>query len=77
MKKRDIFKIAQKEEIGGTGLSLDGVYRVSIAKADYGKSIELWDIRTMRMLSPKVFQFTAGLRIPRGVARRIKVYKIK
>ena len=73
--KKRLFKIPKESGPEMTpGLSFQGVYQVSVRRADYGKNVELVDF------SQATIEGTAtvyrGLKVPFERAQRIKVFPL-
>jgi hypothetical protein len=75
LRLRWLFKVAQPSEFDGGQLTLDGVYAVTTKKAEYGKSIIVADLATVRQARGGAYRYSA-IKVPTEKARTIKVYKI-
>ncbi len=75
LKTGSVFKVREAHQIANTSLTLDGVYRVSVAKADHGKTVKICDLSTVRMTVPGTLQYGPLMSIPTASAKVIQVYR--
>ena len=75
LKRRTLFKVVSAQKIGDVELTPDGVYRVSVKRADRGQNIKISDMRTMRMVGTQLW-LSGPVSVPTKAAKTIKVYEI-
>jgi hypothetical protein len=75
LQKRALFKVTKSLKIGDAELTVEGVYEIGTAKADYGRSIKVHDLAGVRKIGTS-FTHTLTITIPFGMAKDIEVYKL-
>jgi hypothetical protein len=75
LRLRSLFKVAQPSEFDGGQLTVDSVYAVTTKRAEYGKSIVVADLATVRQIRGGGYRYSV-IKVPTEKARTVKVYKI-
>jgi hypothetical protein len=73
--KGTVFKVTETQQVGNVTLTLDGIYRVSVARADHGKTIRIVDLATIRRLALGSYSSGPRMTVPIEQAKLIEVYE--
>jgi hypothetical protein len=76
IKSGTIFKLTGEHQIGKHALTLAGVYRMAVARADHGRVMRIYDIATTRLTALGGTESGPLIDIPSDQAKTIETYVI-